>query len=68
MVTSVIVVAFFFTKVTSFLFAIIILVNVIAMLTEVIIDYLVTTLIFFINFTNIPTVIFVTTIQQGYQC
>ena len=69
MFISVIVVAFsYFTNVTSLLFAIIILVNMVAMLTLVTIDYMVTTLTLFINFTIIPTVIFVTMIQQVYQC
>ena len=69
MFISVIVVAFsYFTNVTSLLFAIIILVNMVAMLTLVTIDYMVTTLTLFINFTIIPTVIFVTMNQQVYQC
>jgi len=68
MVTSAIVVAFLLTNVTSLLFANIIFVNMTAMLTDVTIDYLVTTLTLPMNLTNIPTVIFVTTIQQGYQC
>lgn len=68
MFTSAIVVAFHFTNVTSLLFANIIFVNVIAMLTNVTIDYLVTTVTLLMNFTNIPTVIFVTTIQKVYQC
>jgi hypothetical protein len=57
MVTVVIMVAFF-TKFTSLLFVIIIIfVN-----TNVTIDHLVTTPTLFINFTNMPTVIFINTI------